>query len=90
MARGRAPGFESTREEILAAAARLVARQGYPGTSMNEVAETIALIRDRVATPMIVDADNGYGNALNMQRTIRISWDPFNPGSLWEWLPLKL
>ncbi len=39
MARGRAPGFESAREEILAAAARLFARQGYPGTSMNEVAE---------------------------------------------------
>ncbi|MET0519834.1 MAG: TetR/AcrR family transcriptional regulator [Burkholderiaceae bacterium] len=39
MARGRAPGFESTREEILVAAARLFARQGYPGTSMNEVAE---------------------------------------------------
>ncbi len=39
---------------------------------MNEVAETIALIRDRVATPMIVDADNGYGNALNMQRTMRL------------------
>ena len=38
MARGRAPGFESNREEILAAAARLFARQGYPGTSMNEVA----------------------------------------------------
>jgi 2-methylisocitrate lyase-like PEP mutase family enzyme len=40
--------------------------------SMSEVAETIALIRDRVPTPMIVDADNGYGNALNMQRTMRL------------------
>ena len=33
---------------------------------MSEVAETIALIRDRVATPLIVDADTGYGNALNV------------------------
>jgi 2-methylisocitrate lyase-like PEP mutase family enzyme len=40
--------------------------------SMSEVAETIALVRDRVALPLIVDADNGYGNALNMQRTMRI------------------
>lgn len=39
MARGRAPGFESQREEILDAAARLFAAQGYPGTSMNAVAE---------------------------------------------------
>lgn len=40
--------------------------------SMNEVAETVALLRDRVPTPLIVDADNGYGNALNVQRTIRM------------------
>lgn len=40
--------------------------------SMSEVAETIALIRDRIALPLIVDADNGYGNALNMQRTMRV------------------
>ena len=39
--------------------------------SMNEVAETIALIRDRVPTPLVVDADNGYGNALNVLRTVR-------------------
>ena len=39
MARGRAPGFEATREEILVAAARLFSAKGYPGTSMNEVAE---------------------------------------------------
>lgn len=40
--------------------------------SMTEVVETIALIRDRVASPLIVDADNGHGNALNMQRTMRM------------------
>ena len=38
---------------------------------MSEVADVIALVRDRVPTPMIVDADNGYGNALNVQRTVR-------------------
>lgn len=40
--------------------------------SMNEIAETIALVRDRVPTPLIVDADNGYGNALNVLRTVRV------------------
>jgi|SoiMethySBSTD1v2_1073268.scaffolds.fasta_scaffold431881_2 2-methylisocitrate lyase-like PEP mutase family enzyme len=40
--------------------------------SMSEVVETIHLVRDRVATPLIVDADNGYGNALNVQRTVRL------------------
>lgn len=38
---------------------------------MSEVAETIAAIRDRIACPMIVDADTGFGNALNVQRTVR-------------------
>jgi 2-methylisocitrate lyase-like PEP mutase family enzyme len=39
--------------------------------SMSEVAETIALIRDRVGAHLIVDADTGYGNALNVVRTVR-------------------
>jgi len=39
MARGRAPGFDATREAILVQAAQLFAKQGYPGTSMNQVAE---------------------------------------------------
>ena len=39
--------------------------------SMSEVADTVMLLRDRVPTPLIVDADNGYGNALNVQRTVR-------------------
>jgi AcrR family transcriptional regulator len=43
MARGRAAGFEHQRDEILRAAARLFANQGYPGTSMNAVAEACAV-----------------------------------------------
>src|SRR3954452_21815394 len=39
--------------------------------SMSEAAETIALIRDRVDAHLIVDADTGYGNALNVARTVR-------------------
>ena len=38
MPRGRAPGYDTQREQILARAAELFARQGYPGTSMNQVA----------------------------------------------------
>lgn len=40
--------------------------------TLTEVAETLTLIRDRVEIPVIVDADTGYGNALNVQRTMRL------------------
>lgn len=40
--------------------------------SMSEVADTVAALRDRIALPIIVDADNGFGNALNVQRTVRV------------------
>jgi 2-methylisocitrate lyase-like PEP mutase family enzyme len=39
---------------------------------MTEVADVIAMISDRVQLPLIVDADTGYGNALNVQRTVRL------------------
>jgi 2-methylisocitrate lyase-like PEP mutase family enzyme len=39
--------------------------------SMSEVADTVALIRDRVDAHLIVDADTGYGNAINVARTVR-------------------
>ncbi len=39
--------------------------------AMTEVAETLALIRERVTVPLVVDADTGYGNALNVMRTVR-------------------
>jgi 2-methylisocitrate lyase-like PEP mutase family enzyme len=40
-------------------------------TGMSEVADTLAAIRDRVDAHLIVDADTGYGNALNAGRTVR-------------------
>ncbi len=40
--------------------------------SMSEVADTLTHICERVRTPVIVDADTGYGNALNVQRTVKL------------------
>ena len=40
-------------------------------TTATEVAQTLAHITDRVRLPVIVDADTGFGNALNTQRTVR-------------------
>jgi 2-methylisocitrate lyase-like PEP mutase family enzyme len=39
--------------------------------TMTEVTQTLALIRDRVDAHLVVDADTGYGNALNVVRTVR-------------------
>lgn len=39
--------------------------------SMSEVSDTIFAIRERTELPMIVDADTGFGNAINVQRTIK-------------------
>jgi 2-methylisocitrate lyase-like PEP mutase family enzyme len=41
-------------------------------TTLTEVASTVAAISDAVSLPLIVDADTGFGNALNMVRTIRV------------------
>ncbi len=34
--------------------------------------DTVSLIRERIGIPLIVDADTGFGNALNAQRTLRL------------------
>src|SRR5690606_5859448 len=39
--------------------------------SVSEVADTLAAIRERTEIPVIVDIDTGFGNALNVQRTVR-------------------
>ncbi|MGA7803681.1 isocitrate lyase/PEP mutase family protein [Bradyrhizobium sp.] len=40
-------------------------------TTITEVASTVAAIADAVSLPIIVDADTGFGNAVNMVRTVR-------------------
>src|SRR5712691_12433637 len=39
--------------------------------AMSEVADAVAAIRERVALPLIVDCDTGFGNALNVMRTVK-------------------
>jgi len=39
---------------------------------MGEVAATVAVIRERTGLPLIVDADTGFGNALNVMRTVKV------------------
>jgi len=43
--------------------------QGFMG--LHEIAEHTARIRDAVGLPLIVDADTGFGNALNVRHTVR-------------------
>ena len=65
-------GFEAL---YLSGAAVAYTRLGRPDiglSTMSEMADTMALIRDRVDVPVIIDADNGFGNALNAQRTMRV------------------
>ena len=66
-----AAGFEAL---YVSGAAVSYTRLGRPDiglATMSEMADAVAQIRDRVALPLIVDADTGFGNALNAQRTVR-------------------
>ena len=38
---------------------------------MSEVHDTLAAVTERIGLPVIVDADTGFGNALNVRRTVR-------------------
>jgi 2-methylisocitrate lyase-like PEP mutase family enzyme len=67
-----AAGFEAL---YLSGAAVAYTRLGRPDIGLStssEMADTMALIADRVDIPVIIDADTGFGNALNAQRTMRI------------------
>lgn len=64
-------GFEAL---YLSGAAVAYTRLGRPDiglTTASEMADTMALIADRTDLPVIIDADTGFGNALNAQRTMR-------------------
>ena len=41
-------------------------------TSLDEVSQTVMRIADAVELPLIVDADTGFGNAVNTYHTVRV------------------
>ena len=65
-------GFEAA---YVSGASIAYTRLGRPDIGLvtaTEVADAVRLIRERVALPLLVDADTGHGNALNVQRTVRL------------------
>ncbi len=64
-------GFQAA---FLSGACIAFARFGRPDMGLitaTEVTETISAIRERINLPVIVDMDTGFGNALNVQRTVK-------------------
>jgi 2-methylisocitrate lyase-like PEP mutase family enzyme len=65
-------GFEALYVSGAAIAYTKLGRPDIGLVSLSEVADTVTLIRDRVDAHLVVDADTGYGNALNVERTVRL------------------
>ena len=64
-------GFEALYLSGASIAYTRLGRSDVGLTTFTEVQDTLARITERVTTPVIVDADTGFGNALNVQRTVR-------------------
>ncbi len=64
-------GFEALYLSGASIAYTRLGRSDIGLTTQTEVADTLARITERVRLPVIVDADTGFGNALNTQRTVR-------------------
>ncbi len=64
-------GFEALYLSGASIAYTALARSDVGLTTATEVEGVLARITERVRTPVIVDADTGFGNALNAMRTVR-------------------
>lgn len=64
-------GFEALYLSGASIAYTRLGRSDVGLTTFTEVADTLARITERVNLPVIVDADTGFGNALNVMRTVK-------------------
>ena len=65
-------GFEALYLSGASIAYTRLGRSDVGLTTATEVADTLARITERVSVPIIVDADTGFGNALNTIRTVKL------------------
>ena len=64
-------GFEALYLSGAAVAYNRLARSDIGLCTFPEMMDTLHCISDRVSTPIIVDADTGFGGPINVQRTVR-------------------
>ncbi len=64
-------GFEALYLSGASIAYTRLGRSDVGLTTYTEVADTLARITERVSLPVIVDGDTGFGNALNVMRTVK-------------------
>ncbi len=64
-------GFEAMYISGASVAYTKLGRPDIGLVSVSELAQVVETIRERTDVPAIVDADTGFGNALNAQRTVR-------------------
>ncbi len=64
-------GFEAVYLSGASIAYTRLGRSDVGLTTFTEVQQTLESIAERVRTPVIVDADTGFGNAINVLRTVR-------------------
>ena len=65
-------GYESIYLSGAGLAYTLLGKPDIGLLSLHEVADVLFRIRERVDLPIVCDGDTGWGNAINVQRTIRV------------------
>ena len=64
-------GFEAIYVSGASVAYTQLGRPDIGLVSFDQLADVVARMRERVELPILVDADTGYGNALNVRRTVK-------------------
>jgi 2-methylisocitrate lyase-like PEP mutase family enzyme len=65
-------GFEAAYLSGASVAYTQLGRPDLGLVGLEHLADVVTRIRERVELPLIVDADTGFGNVLNVQRTVRM------------------